>query len=223
MTRHSHQDAVDESTFEHLVGVADELPPPYGAECTFVLYAAGRLGMRAGEIAHISEEWVDWERSLIEIPKHTPCESGVHGGPCGYCKQQARQAAGNDEALSYDEALEQRWQPKTENSVRAIPFDFAADVEAVVSAFFSEFDEFEQSRAAVNRRVDRVLDAAGMDRDELYPHALRATAASWHAYRGLSAAPLQSMFGWNQLTTAQKYIRLSGGATADALRQVHSD
>ena len=87
--------------------------------------------------------------------------------------------------------------------------------------FFETRDVYPHSRVSINRRVDRVAEAAGIDPSSVYPHALRATAASFHAYRGLTAVPLQSMMGWRQLSTAQKYIRKSGGATAKALRDVH--
>lgn len=60
-----------------------------------------------------------------------------------------------------------------------------------------------------------------MPEDKCYPHSLRATAASFHAYKGVPSAALQDLFGWAQLSTAQKYLRLSGGATANALRDVH--
>jgi hypothetical protein len=50
---------------------------------------------------------------------------------------------------------------------------------------------------------------------------LGATAASYHAYQGVAPVPLQALMGWSDLATAQKYIRISGRATADALRQVH--
>lgn len=75
----------------------------------------------------------------------------------------------------------------------------------------------------MNRRVDRVAEAAGLDPSSVYPHALRATAATYHAYQGLPAAALQSMFGWGRLDVAQKYLRLSGSATADALEKAHAD
>jgi site-specific recombinase XerD len=55
----------------------------------------------------------------------------------------------------------------------------------------------------------------------VYPHALRATAATFHAYRGLDPVPLQALIGWSCLSTAQKYIRLSGGTTAKALNDIH--
>lgn len=223
MTQHSSEAALSESEFQDLVDAALQLAEPFLTETTFVLYAAGRLGMRAGEIAHINEDWVNWNRGLIEIPRYDNCTEGVGGEVCGYCRKAAEQAAAYDDCLSMQEALDQRWNPKTPNSQRSIPFDFDHEVEGVVEAFFDQYDRYQSSRASVNRRVDRVLDAAGYPTDRTFPHALRATAATWHAYRGVDAVPLQAMFGWSDLTTAQKYIRLSGGATQEALRQTHAD
>lgn len=223
MTEHSSEAALTDAQFETLVDAAYELDEPFQTEVVFVLYAAGRLGMRAGEIAHVDESWVNWERSIIEIPSHDACTEGEHGCVCGYCKKAAEQACEYDDDLTMAEALDQRWNPKTPNSARAIPFDFDGRVEAVVEAFFDEFDGYQHSRASINRRVDRALDAAEMPRDQCWPHALRATAATFHAYRGVDVVPLQALFGWADLATAQKYIRLSGGATQQALRETHSD
>lgn len=223
MTRHTSESALSDSQFEDLFDAALELDDQFVAETTMILIAGGRLGLRAGEIAHLDEAWVNWERSLIEIPAYWPCEKGRHGGVCGYCKKQAEQAVGYADELTMEEALEQRWNPKTSNSARAVPFDFNQRVESVVEAFFGEFDHYESSRASINRRVDRVLEAAGYPKDACFPHALRATAATWHAYRGVDAVPLQALFGWADLATAQKYIRVSGGATQRALRDAHSD
>ena len=223
MTRHTAESALTDSQFEDLFDAALDLDDQFVAETTMILIAGGRLGLRAGEIAHLDEAWVNWERSIIEIPKFWPCTKGENGGVCGYCVKQAEQACGYDDDLELEDVLEQRWNPKTENSARAVPFDFDDRVEAVVEAFFDEHDAYEHSRASVNRRVDRVLDAAGYPRDTCFPHALRATAATYHAYRGVNAAPLQALFGWAKLTTAQKYIRVSGGATQQALNDVHAD
>lgn len=223
MVRHSREDAVDEATFARLLDACDDLEPRYQDETRFVLIATGRLGLRAGELAHLSEEWIDWDRSQIQIPAHDPCTKGRDGGVCGYCKKRARHSLEFHPDKTLEEAVAERWNPKTSNSVRPIPFDFSEEIAQAVEDFFWCYDRYEHSRVSVNRRVWRVAEAAGVSQDRLYPHALRATAASWHAYRGLSAPALQALLGWAKLGTAQKYIRLSGEATAKALREAHSD
>lgn len=223
MVRNSHQDALSESEFERLVDATDELEPPFDAECLFIVVAAGRLGMRAGEISHMRTDWIDWDKRQIKIPAWDPCDHGQGEDICGYCRAQAELACEYDETLSMEKALQSRWEPKTPNSVRAIPFDFDHFCEGAIGEFFADRDRFPHSRVSINRRVDRALEAAGMPTDTCYPHSLRATAASWHAYRGLPAAALQSLFGWSNLSVAQKYLRLSGGATAKALKDAHGD
>jgi integrase len=223
MVRHSHQDALDDRTFEQLLDAAATLDEPFDAEASFILIAGGRLGMRAGEISHCKAHWVNWDRELIEIPAQEDCTDGEDGTVCGYCKNQARQQLEYDPSLSLEDAISERWQPKTSNSARAIPFGFDDEVRAVVEAFFDEHDGYPRSRVSINRRVDKVAERAGIDKERVYPHALRATAATHHAYRGLRTAPLQALMGWERIETAQKYVRLSGGATAEALEEVHAE
>lgn len=222
MTEHSSEAALDDSEFDDLVDAAYTLKPEFVPETLYVLFVGGRLGLRAGELAHLDERWVNWNRSIIEIPQHWECQKGENGSVCGYCRKAAEQAVEHDDELSMQEALADRWNPKTTNSARAVPFDFDHRVESVLEAFFDEHTEFGSSRATVNRRVDRVLDAAGYPVDSCWPHALRATAATFHAYRGVDVVPLQAMFGWADLATARKYIRLSGGATQRALQETHA-
>ena len=92
----------------------------------------------------------------------------------------------------------------------------------VLGDFFDKTDRYPTSRTTVNRRVDDALSAAGMDTDRCSPHGLRATAASYHAGRGLDVVALQSMMGWVQLDTAMKYIQASGENTKRALNAVHT-
>ena len=223
MTRHSHQDALDDATYRRLLEACDQLDKRYRTECRFVVVAGGRLGMRAGEIAHLRTDWINWDRQMIEIPSFDPCDKGRDGGRCGYCHKRAHEAADCADELSFEDALTQRWQPKTETSARAVPFGFDGGVESVIEEFTWRYDRYEHSRVSVNRRVTRAAEAAGLNPDRVYPHALRATAATHHAYRGLPAPALQSLMGWSKLSVATKYLRLSGSATADALQDVHQD
>jgi len=66
--RHSKADAISEREFELLVQSCRELDGYYALQARFVVFAAGRLGLRAGEIAHCRASWVDWRRNRIEIP-----------------------------------------------------------------------------------------------------------------------------------------------------------
>lgn len=222
MVRHSRADALDDSTFDELLAAADRLNYPYDVEARFILIGCGRLGLRAGELCHVHTDWIDWGREMLKIPSHYPCRKS-DGEPCGYCRKRARCAVRREDALEVEEALAQRWQPKTKAGARAVPFDFSERVRDAVAEFAFCFDEYEHSRASVNRRVDRVLDEAGMPRSACYPHALRATAATWHSVQGLSTAALQSLLGWSDLQTAQKYVRASGGQTQRALAEAHGD
>lgn len=223
MTQHSHERALSESEFERLYTATYDLADPFDVQCRFVLIAAGRLGMRAGEIAHFRNDWIDWDKRQIQVPSFDPCDKGRDGGPCGYCRKRAKSAAAHSDELPYEKALEQRWNPKTSNSARAIPFDFDQRVDDVVEEFTFCYERYPASRASINRRVDRLLEVAGWPTSKTAPHPLRATAATVHAYRGVPAPALQSLFGWADLGTAMKYLRLSGGATQQALYEAHAD
>ncbi|MEF8894587.1 hypothetical protein [Halodesulfurarchaeum sp.] len=68
--------------------------------------------------------------------------------------------------------------------------------------------------------MSAVAEAADID-GRVHPHCLSATAASYHADQGVAPVPLHTLMGRSDLATAQNYIRISGRAAADALRQVH--
>lgn len=221
MRRHAHQDAVSVQQFERLLKAADRLDSPYDRECRLILLLGGRLGLRAGELTHLSADWISWGREQIHIPASDPCDHGRDDGPCGYCRKQARQQVQKNDDISMEEAIENRWSPKSPHAVRTIPFGFDDRITEVLEEFFFMQQEYPRSRSSVNRRVNRVADEAGIGADNLYPNALRATAATFHAYKGVPVAALQSMFGWSNIATAQKYVRLSGRATENALNETY--
>ena len=212
-TRHTHQDALTNREFERLLKACEQLPEPDRFEARLICLMAGRLGLRAGEIAHTTTEWIDWDRKLIRIPERENCN-------CGYCRRQAKQEADHNKQLSFAQAMRSRWHPKTVASARVIPFDVSLRVELCIERFADRFSEFPKSRSTINRRVHQAADQSGLS-GRVYPHCLRATAASFHSYRGVPPVPLQALMGWSDLSTAQKYIRISGSATARAVRHAH--
>lgn len=213
ITRHTHQDALTNREFERLLKACDRLPDPRRFEARLICLLAGRLGFRAGEIAHFTTDWIDWDQKLIRVPKYEDCE-------CGYCRRQAQQEAEHNEELSFAEAMGSRWHPKTVASARVVPFDVSLRVELCIERFADQCDSFPKSRSIINRRVQEAAEQTDLP-GRVYQHCLRATAASFHSYRGVPPVPLQALMGWSDLSTAQKYIRISGSATARAVRHAH--
>lgn len=96
-TRHSHEDGLNDHEFERLREACGDLPEPKGFEALGICMLGGRLGGRAGEIAHLQTAWNDWNPNRLQIPKREPCG-------CGYCKRQAT----HDDPLSEADTIAAR-------------------------------------------------------------------------------------------------------------------
>lgn len=219
-THHCREDALSDREFERLVEATHEMDEYRGLEARFIVFAAARLGMRAGEIVHATADWVDWRREMVQIPRHESCDRGRDGGLCGSCRQAARQMVQYHDDLSLAAAEDLMWSPKTESSAREIPLTTTRATIALED-YFERFDEFQISQTGVNRRVERAAELAdGLDPADVYPHALRATCASFFAARGLNAVALKSLMGWSDFSVALKYIEDSGERTSQALDSI---
>lgn len=219
---HSKEDALTEREFELLFEGSQRMSDYQGTEARFVVLVAGRLGLRAGELAHLEEDWVNRREKMIEIPGHIECTKGKDGGRCGYCTQQIKQCVEYND-LEWSEVAPHWWRPKTEAGIRGVPYDFEPRAELAIERFFDEFDRFERSYTAVRRRVKRAAECAPeIKADDVYCHALRATAATYHVGRGLQAHPLASLMGWANLSTAEAYIARSDENTRRAVRSTHN-
>lgn len=122
--------------------------------------------------------------------------------------------------ITMEDALAERWSPKTPASARQIPFDFDVRIEMCIEEFFDAYSGWEKSKSTLNRRIDRVAEIADAD-IEVYPHALRATAASTHASREVSAYALMSIMGWSDIATARSYILSNDEQAAKEIRSKH--
>jgi len=226
---HSKEDALDDREFELLLEGARRLGESdyyYAPDPLFTVQVLGRLGLRRGELAHLSSEWIDWRNEMIDIPDHYSCSKGVDGGVCGYCRQLARQRVEYaDGELTFEEAVGWMWVPKTAAAAREIYFGFDARLKLAIERYFERdaYERYEPSGTAINRRVKKAAEHAPELRPEdVRPHSLRATAATYHAGRGLEMLPLMQMFGWAQPATAEIYIGRSGTNTARQLDSIHS-
>jgi integrase len=185
----------------------------FSLQCRFLLVALGGLGLRAGELAHLQDSWVDHERLVLEIPSYEDCS-------CGYCRKSCEQLIERgyaDDGVTMDDLMADRWNPKTPASVRNIPYGYDQGYVDVFDEFFDEYDGWPGSRASVNRRVDRIAEGAGIDKYSVYPHALRAYAAHEYARMGLRAHHLKKIMGWSNINAAVDYIELAVDDVEDAL------
>lgn len=221
--RHSKDDALDEREFELLLEGASRMDDYYGDQATFVILVLGRLGLRRGELTHMRESWVDWRQEMIQIPYHEPCHGERQGdGPCGYCVQLAKQRAEYNEEISVEQALDERWQAKTPAASRDVYFGFDPRVKLHIERFFDRFDSWTWCANAINRRVKKAAEHADeLERGDVRPHSLRATAATTMAGRGLEMHALMQHFGWAQASTAEVYLARNSQSTARQLDAVH--
>jgi len=122
-----------------------------------------------------------------------------------------------------EELADNWWRPKTESAVRGVPYDWSPRTELTVERFINEFDCFERSSTAVSRRVKTAAEnALELEPDDVYPHALRATAATYQVSRGLGVHALTSFMGWSNIATSEVYISNSSENTRRAVRAAHN-
>ena len=217
--RHSKQDALSASDFERLVGGAQQLDGDDRVEALAAVCLLGRGGLRRGELAHLQADWIDWRREMLRVPEHEPCHNGRGGQVCGACRQLAEQAVAHaDGDADLAEHVAECWTPKTPAAARDIYLGWDARTMVALEDLLARHDGWPLSGQGVTRRVEWAAEAAaGIDADAVYPHALRATAATELAGRGLEAHGLLQYFGWAQLSTAQVYLSRSGANTARQL------
>lgn len=193
----------------------------WALESRLILFCAGRLGMRSGEICHLEEDWIDWRNNMIEIPRHESCTKGEDGDICGTCRQAALQMCEHNEDLDMETAEGLMWGPKTESGAREIPLDATERAAIAVEEYFDHYDAVRISQSTISRRVDAIAEeAVGLEPETVYPHCLRSTAASYWAARGLPATTLKSFLGWSDFQVALNYIESSGERTAQSLRSL---
>lgn len=252
MQRYSREDALPEREYVLLLESTRRLPYPKSLQARFVIMAAGRMGMRSGEIAHIDRSWVNFAENTITIPEFQKCNSGKNEGEiCGYCRNRVRDYLNThnttiekeverlldefgehiDKDTRFEMAkqrVEERnqtiedvssewWQPKTPAAARTIPFDFDIRLHLCIERFFEQYSSFPISKASLNRRVTEASEESELDK-RVYPHSLRATAATIHASRNVSPYALMSVMGWRDLDTARKYIAASDDSAAIEIR-----
>lgn len=217
MVRYARQDALTERQVVQMLQETWKMDDKERAfEIRLIIHCTARLGMRCGELAHLSSDWIHMREGVVQIPSFDTCTQGKGNQICGYCRNRARDYVETHEDVSFEEALEMRWNPKTENAERSIPFDFNIRTEFCIEKFYKNYNSFPKSKATINRRIDEIAEKVGIGK--VYPHCLRATAATCHASRDISPYSLMSVMGWKSMDTANVYISASDESAARELR-----
>lgn len=115
------------------------------------------------------------------------------------------------------------WSVKTEASARSIPYGpMRARVGKEIESYFDYHRKVGVTRGSIWYRVKRMGKRSDLAK-KVYPHSLRATAAFQFAEAGINAQGLRQIMGWQQLNTAQSYIRQAGRAAEEQLRRIRED
>ena len=178
MVQHSKEFALDAHEFERYIEGCRRIDDKIQrVEALFVGFIAGRLGLRAGEILHLSESWIDWRNRMIDIPAYDPCTRGDDGGPCGYCRAQARQTADRSE-LSLQEARLEVIQQKLLGQLRSIPGHVRRQLStAHIVAIDSDLDE-----DAIEKQLYGILSSCeSVDDADAFVDALDELARDYQA------------------------------------------
>jgi len=138
-------------------------------------------GLRVGELAHLNITWIDWKQLTIDIPQRQYCW-------CWDCRH-------------YRGGV---WEPKTRAAIRSVII--SPEVEGILRQFFHTKTEVGVSRQAIEARVARIAKRTGI-KHPVYPHALRATAATLFASKGMSMPTVRYLMGWERLATAELYVQ----------------
>ena len=114
-----------------------------------------------------------------------------------------------------------KWRPKSSAGARTIPaLDMSPNGWDAIRRYMTAHEGIDISRQTIYRRTVKLSHAAGMTR-RIYPHALRATAATEAAYKINNPSVLCDIFGWSDLKTAQIYIRRAGGQAQEAVKRAY--
>lgn len=138
----------------------------------------GFCGLRIGEARHLHLNWI--KEGEIHIPSSMPCQ-------CNECWNRGH------------------WRPKSQAGIRVIPVP--KFLKPVLLDFLTKFpDGLKMTRQAGWYRIQRLADKAGLS--HVFPHSLRATAATLLASKGFTAVELCAYFGWARISMGEHYIRI---------------
>lgn len=159
---------------------------------SFTTQVLAYTGMRASELSHLQEDWIDYQEELIRVPASSIC---------------LRSCCDNE------------WTPKTEAGARTIPvredlIELNTDVWGSIRDVFKWRSNIRTSRQTIGNRIDRIESETDIKKP-VTPHVLRHTYGTLLAERGASVEYIKQTMGHARLSSADTYIQYSGRRLSD--------
>jgi helix-turn-helix protein len=201
--------ALDPSEFYSLYLGSLALPDEtHRTQASVVTLLGGRLGLRPGEIQHLHEGWIDWDRGELCIPDRDPCA-------CELCWQTARTAQRAGDGRRLNEIItETMW--TSPGGGRTIPFAWSNRLTAAL-AIVCEEEYLDITVESIAQLITASAELAqGLDTEAIDFHTLRATGASFFADAGFPAHRVAGLLG-EPLSVAREFTRSEGGDAREQL------
>ncbi len=137
-------------------------------------------GLRIGEVQHLRNSWLDWDKGIITLPARQQCS-------CYECRKWRNNI----------------WTPKTKAGQRSLL------IVPELEPYLRQLGEgINRSRQGLEQRFERIRQRSGLMK-VAYPLCLRASFATRLAEQGISAPSLSYLLGWDSLIPAESYIKSS--------------
>ncbi|MFC2069416.1 tyrosine-type recombinase/integrase [Chloroflexota bacterium] len=168
----------------------------------FIVYLLVFSGLRVSELKHLRRSWVNIEETTVTIPTRQYCTCAE----CNYL---------NPKTGKYKYGI---WKPKTKKGARTILIH--PMLLPVMREFLANNESLGISRVAIWAHVKKIARQAHIFRN-VYPHCLRATAATMLSLEKISAPSLKYTMGWSSLQAAEDYIKSEMHQAHSELNQIY--
>lgn len=191
--KHSKENALEKHEQEELIRAVSQIKAQDTTKLKYRVLVALTMeaGLRISEAVQCRKEWLNISEDgiTINIPKE---DRDIRN-------------------------LKKFWTPKTEAGAREVIF-LNPYVGSMVETYFITNPKglgFSRQRAG---QIVKSLGTA-MKKPKLHPHALRSTYANNLVYAGVNTNTLCYYMGWNDLKTAQNYVKTSKIAARKDLKE----
>jgi integrase len=74
-----------------------------------IIHALAYIGLRASALAHLTEDWINYQEQRVEVPAFQSCRAGRDGGPCSECVKRLELIRADPDAVDTYASRSDRW------------------------------------------------------------------------------------------------------------------